>query len=435
MWCRRSTPCSTRWQHFSNRVRSGAWKGHTGKRIRERRQHRHRRLRPRTGDGLRGTEALQRSGHDVSLRFERRRNRLRGSGPRSRSRGNAVHRLFENIHDARDDDQRPHRSRLVARCFRGRRQERSPSILSRCRRTRRKWRSSASIPTNMFEFWDWVGGRYSMDSAIGLSTMLAIGPDNFRAHAAMASIRWTSISAPLRSSATCRCSWGCWPSGTTISSAPQTVAVLPYEQYLKRFPAYLQQLTMESNGKYVTLDGDNGRLQDRPNLLGRARNQRPAFLLPIDSSGNAAHSLRLHRVRPDAQSAWPAPRHAAGKRFRSEPRRWPSARRPRRSRPRARRTGSCRTASSRATAHRTRFSPSGSPRKPSASSSPSTSTSSSRRATIWNIDSFDQWGVELGKELAQRIIPELESKAEPALTHDSSTNNLIRRYRKLKEAL
>ena len=107
----------------------------------------------------------------------------------------------------------------------------------------------------MFGFWDWVGGRYSMDSAIGLSTMLAIGPDNFRAHARTAFTRWTSISAPRRSSKTCRCSWACWSSGTPTFFGAQTVAVLPYEQYLKRFPAYLQQLTMESNGKHVTLDG------------------------------------------------------------------------------------------------------------------------------------------------------------------------------------
>ena len=106
----------------------------------------------------------------------------------------------------------------------------------------------------MFGFWDWVGGRYSMDSAIGLSTMLAIGPENFRA-CSTASIRWTSTSAPRRSIATCRCCWASLAVWYTDFFGAQTVAVLPYEQYLKRFPAYLQQLTMESNGKHVTLDG------------------------------------------------------------------------------------------------------------------------------------------------------------------------------------
>ena len=139
----------------------------------------------------------------------------------------------------------------------------------------------------------------------------------------------------------------------------QTVAVLPYEQYLKRFPAYLQQLTMESNGKHVTLDGRSRRLRDRPDLLGRAGHQRPALLLPADPPGHPADPLRLHRLRPVAQPAGPASRHAAGQRLR--PGRGAGLRQdaPRRSRPRARRTGSCRTASSRATGRPTRSCSSG----------------------------------------------------------------------------
>ena len=284
----------------------------------------------------------------------------------------------------------------------------------------------------MFGFWDWVGGRYSMDSAIGLSTMLAIGPENFRAmldgfHQMDEHFRTAPFERNLPVLMGLLAVW------YNDFFGAQTVAVLPYEQYLKRFPAYLQQLTMESNGKHVTLDGDAGRLRDRPDLLGRAGNQRPALVLSVDPSGNAAHPVRLHRVRPAAESARPASRHAAGERLRAG--RGAGLRQDARAgrRPRARRTGWCRTASSRATVRRTRSLPSGSRRRRSASWSRCTSTRVFTQGAIWDIDSFDQWGVELGKVLAQRIIPELESKAEPKLAHDSSTNNLIRRYRKLKE--
>ena len=143
---------------------------------------------------------------------------------------------------------------------------------------------------NMFGFWDWVGGRYSMDSAIGLSTMLAIGPDNFRAmldgfHQMDEHFR----TAPLESNLPVIL--GLLTVWYTDFFDAQTMAVLPYEQYLKRFPAYLQQLTMESNGKHVTLEGEQGQLRHRPHLLGRTWNQRPALVLPVDSPGHAAHSL------------------------------------------------------------------------------------------------------------------------------------------------
>ena len=143
---------------------------------------------------------------------------------------------------------------------------------------------------NMFEFWDWVGGRYSMDSAIGLSTMIAIGPEHFRAmldgfHQMDEHFR----TAPFeRNLPVLMGLLGVWYNNFF---GAQTVAVLPYEQYLKRFPAYLQQLTMESNGKHVTLDGTRNRLPDRADLLGGAGHQWPAFLLPTDPSGNQAHPL------------------------------------------------------------------------------------------------------------------------------------------------
>ena len=148
----------------------------------------------------------------------------------------------------------------------------------------------------MFGFWDWVGGRYSMDSAIGLSTMLAIGPDNFRAmlagfHEMDEHFRTAPFERNLPVLLGLLAVW------YNDFFGAQTVAVLPYEQYLKRFPAYLQQLTMESNGKHVTLDGDARRLRHGPDLLGRAGHQRPAFVLPADPPGHAAHPVRLHRVR------------------------------------------------------------------------------------------------------------------------------------------
>ncbi len=149
---------------------------------------------------------------------------------------------------------------------------------------------------NMFGFWDWVGGRYSMDSAIGLSTMLAIGPAHFRAmlagfHEMDEHFRTAPFERNLPVLMGLLAVW------YNDFFGAQTVAVLPYEQYLKRFPAYLQQLTMESNGKHVTLDGARVDLRHGPDLLGRAGHQRPAFVLPADPSGHAAHPVRLHRLR------------------------------------------------------------------------------------------------------------------------------------------
>ena len=140
---------------------------------------------------------------------------------------------------------------------------------------------------NMFGFWDWVGGRYSMDSAIGLSTMIAIGPDNFEEllagfHAMDEHFRTAPLAQNLPVLMGLLCVWY----GDFFGA--QTVGVMPYDQYLKRFPAYLQQLTMESNGKHVTLTGRARRLPDRRGLLGRARHQRPAQLLPADPPGHAS---------------------------------------------------------------------------------------------------------------------------------------------------
>ena len=285
---------------------------------------------------------------------------------------------------------------------------------------------------NMFGFWDWVGGRYSMDSAIGLSTMLAIGPDHFRAmlegfHAIDEHFRAAPFGRNLPALMGLLAVW------YNDFFGSQTVAVLPYEQYLKRFPAYLQQLTMESNGKHVTLAGTPVDCQTGPIYWGEpGTNGQHSFyqlihqgtrLIPCDfiAFGQALNPLDRHHDILLANVIAQAEALAFGKtseQVKAEgtpdwlvPHRVFEGNRPSN------------------TILMERLTPSALG-KLVALYEHSVFT----QGTIWNIDSFDQWGVELGKVLAQRIIPELESKTEPTLGHDSSTNNLIRRYRKLKVA-
>jgi glucose-6-phosphate isomerase len=285
---------------------------------------------------------------------------------------------------------------------------------------------------NMFGFWDWVGGRYSMDSAIGLSTMLAIGPDNFRAmldgfHQMDEHFRTTPFERNLP---VLLGLLGVWYSDFF---GAQTVAVLPYEQYLKRFPAYLQQLTMESNGKHVTLDGAEVTYATGPIYWGEpGTNGQHSFyqlihqgtrLIPCDFIGfghtlnplGRHHDMLLANVFAQAEALacgkTPEQVKAEGTPDWLVPHRVFEGNRP----------------SNTILADRLTPEVLG---KLVALYEHSVFT----QGTIWQINSFDQWGVELGKVLAQRIIPELESPAEPTLRHDSSTNNLIRRYRKLKEA-
>jgi glucose-6-phosphate isomerase len=284
---------------------------------------------------------------------------------------------------------------------------------------------------NMFGFWDWVGGRYSMDSAIGLSTMLAVGPENFRAmldgfHEMDEHFRTAPFAGNLPVLMGLLSLW------YTDFFGAQTVAVLPYEQYLKRFPAYLQQLTMESNGKYVTLDGDRVAYETGPIYWGEpGTNGQHSFyqlihqgtrLIPCDfiafgKSLNALgrhHDLLLANVFAQAEALafgkTPEQVRAEGTPDWLVPHRVFEGNRP----------------SSVLLAERLTPAMLG---KLVALYEHAVFT----QGVIWNIDSFDQWGVELGKVLAQRIVPELESQAEPKLDHDSSTNSLIRRYRKLKE--
>ena len=196
---------------------------------------------------------------------------------------------------------------------------------------------------NMFGFWDWVGGRYSMDSAIGLSTMIAIGPERFAEllagfHAMDEHFRTAPFEQNLPVIMGLLAVW------YRDFFGAQTVGVMPYEQYLKRFPAYLQQLTMESNGKHVTLDRRAGAGRHGRRVLGRARDQRAAQLLPADPPGHDADPGRPDRLRQDAQPAARPPRPAVLERLRAGQGAGlrPDARR--RSAPRARRTTSSRTA-------------------------------------------------------------------------------------------
>ena len=204
---------------FSNRVRSGEWKGHTGKRIRN-----------VINIGIGGSdlgpvmayEALKHysdRAHDIPLRLQRGRHRFRRSGARSRPGGDAVHHLFENLHDAGDHDQRAH-ARATGRCEGLGGDDKAVAKHFVAVSTNAEEVAKFGIDTaNMFGFWDWVGGRYSMDSAIGLSTMLAIGPEQLSAPCWTASTRWTSISAPRRSNSNLPVLMGLLASGTTTSSA------------------------------------------------------------------------------------------------------------------------------------------------------------------------------------------------------------------------
>jgi glucose-6-phosphate isomerase len=280
---------------------------------------------------------------------------------------------------------------------------------------------------NMFGFWDWVGGRYSMDSAIGLSTMLAIGPDNFRAmlggfHQMDEHFRSTPFEKNLP------VLLGLFTVWYTDFFDAQTQAVLPYEQYLKRFPAYLQQLTMESNGKHVTLDRKRVETETGPVYWGEpGTNGQHSFyqlihqgtrLIPCDFIGffktlnplGQQHAMLMANVFAQAEAL------AFGKtaeQVKAEG--TPDALVPHRvfegNRP-----------SNVILAERLTPEMLG---KLVALYEHSVFT----QGTIWNIDSFDQWGVELGKVLAQKIIGELNSETEPKMAHDSSTTNLIRKYR------
>jgi glucose-6-phosphate isomerase len=284
---------------------------------------------------------------------------------------------------------------------------------------------------NMFEFWDWVGGRYSMDSAIGLSTMIAIGSKNFHAmldgfHRMDEHFRTTPFKRNMPVLMGLLSLW------YNDFFGAQSVAVLPYEQYLKRFPAYLQQLTMESNGKSVTIAGKKVRYETGPIYWGEpGTNGQHSFyqlihqgtkLIPCDfiAFGKTLNEIGKHHdillANVCAQSEALAFGKTAEQVKAEGTKGW-------------------------LVAHRVFEG-----NRPSNTIVAEMLTpkvlgelialyehSVFTQGVIWDIDSFDQWGVELGKVLAQKIVPELESKEDPDLKHDSSTNNLIRKFRKMKE--
>jgi glucose-6-phosphate isomerase len=417
---------------FSNRVRTGAWKGHTGKRIRN-----------VINIGIGGSDLGPVMAYEALKHYSERSMTFRFvSNVDSTDFAEAVQDLepaetlfiissktfttletMTNAHTAREwsiaglgGDEKS-----VARHF--------VAVSTNAAEV-----AKFGIDTdNMFEFWDWVGGRYSMDSAIGLSTMLAIGPDNFRAmldgfHQMDEHFRTAPFERNLPVLMGLLAVW------YNDFFGAQTVAVLPYEQYLKRFPAYLQQLTMESNGKHVTFDGDRVRYDTGPIYWGEpGTNGQHSFyqlihqgtrLIPCDfiAFNKALNPLGRHHGILMANVFAQAEALAFGKtpeQVKAEgtpdwlvPHRVFEGNRP----------------SNTILAERITPETLG---KLVALYEHSVFT----QGVIWNIDSFDQWGVELGKVLAQRIIAELESKEKPALAHDSSTNNLIYQYRKFKEAL
>jgi len=414
---------------FAQRVRSGAWKGHTGKRIRS-----------IINIGIGGSdlgpvmayEALRHySDRAMSFRFVSNvdgtdfAEAVRNFDPLETlfivsSKTFTTLETMTNAHSARDwllagmkGDER-----AIARHF--------VAVSTNAQEVAKFGIDTA----NMFEFWDWVGGRYSMDSAIGLSTMLAIGPDNFRAMLdGFHEMDEHFHSAPFeRNLPVLMGLLAVWYNNFFDA---QTVAVLPYEQYLKRFPAYLQQLTMESNGKHVTLEGVRVDYDTGPIYWGEpGTNGQHSFyqlihqgtrLIPCDFIAFARtlnplgrhHDMLLANVFAQTEALAFG---KTGEQVKAEgtpewlvPHRVFEGNRP----------------------SNTLLVDALTPAalgKLIALYEHSVFT----QGTIWRIDSFDQWGVELGKALAQRIIPELESAKEPKLGHDSSTNALIRRYRKLK---
>ncbi|MGB7950188.1 MAG: glucose-6-phosphate isomerase, partial [Candidatus Binatia bacterium] len=411
---------------FSNRVRSGAWKGHTGKRIRN-----------VINIGIGGSDLGPVMAYEALKHYSERAMTFRFvSNVDGTDFAEAVsdcdpsETLFiissktfttletmTNAHTARDwllaglgNDEKSIAKHFVAVS------------------TNATDVAKFGIDTaNMFGFWDWVGGRYSMDSAIGLSTMLAVGPENFRAmldgfHQMDEHFRTTPFESNLPVLMGLLSVW------YNDFFGAETVAVLPYEQYLKRFPAYLQQLTMESNGKHVTFEGHKVAYATGPIYWGEpGTNGQHSFyqlihqgtrLIPCDFIGfgqtlnplGRHHDMLMANVFAQTEALafgkTPEQVKAEGTPDWLVPHRVFEGNRPSNTILTERLTPEVLGKLVALYEHNV-----------------------FTQGAIWQIDSFDQWGVELGKQLAQRIIPELESKEKPALAHDGSTNNLIYRYR------
>jgi glucose-6-phosphate isomerase len=419
-----------RMAEFSDRVRSGAWRGHTGKRIRN-----------VVNIGIGGSDLGPVMAYEALTHYRDRNMSFRFvSNVDGTDFAEATYDLdpaetlfiissktfttletMTNAHSARawslaafDGDEKSVAKHFVA-------------VSTNAQEVQKFGIDTA----NMFGFWDWVGGRYSMDSAIGLSTMLAIGADNFRAmlagfHEMDEHFRTTPFESNLPILLGLIALW------YNNFFGAQTVAVLPYEQYLKRFPAYLQQLTMESNGKHVTREGAPVTYDTAPIYWGEpGTNGQHSFyqlihqgtrLIPCDFIAfiqalnplGQHHEMLLANVFAQGEALafgkTPEEVKAEGSSDRLVPHRSFEGNRPSNTILLERLTPAVLGKLVALYEH-----------------------SVFTQGVIWDIDSFDQWGVELGKVLAQRIIPELTNKAEPKLGHDSSTNALIRRYRKSKE--
>ena len=416
---------------FSNRVRSGAWKGYTGKRIRN-----------VVNIGIGGSdlgpvmayEALKHySDRAMTFRFV---SNVDGTDFAEAARDlDAAETLFivsSKTFTTLETMTNANSARAWSLAAFGN-DEKSVAKHFVAVSTNAKEVAKFGIDTaNMFGFWDWVGGRYSMDSAIGLSTMLAIGPENFRAmlsgfHQMDEHFR----TAPFRQNLPVL--MGLLSIWYNDFFGAQTVGVMPYEQHLKRFPAYLQQLTMESNGKHVTIDGTEVTYPTGPIYWGEpGTNGQHSFyqlihqgtrLIPCDfiAFGQPLNPLGPHHdmllanvfAQTEALAFGKTPEQvkAEGTPDWLVPHRVFEGNRPSN------------------TILATRLTP-----EVLGKLVALYEHSVFAQGAIWQINSFDQWGVELGKVLAQRIIPEVEGQSEPSLGHDSSTNNLIRRYRKLKGA-
>ncbi len=414
---------------FADRVRGGAWKGHTGKPIRN-----------VVNIGIGGSdlgpvmayEALKHySKRDMTFRFVSNADgtdveeATRDLDPEETlfiisSKTFTTLETMTNAHTARTWALKAlHHEEAVARHF--------VAVSTNAEEVGKFGIDTA----NMFEFWDWVGGRYSMDSAIGLSTMIAIGAGELSAPCSTASTQMDEHfrTAPFeRNLPVLMGLLGLWYNNFFDA---QTVAVLPYEQYLKRFPAYLQQLTMESNGKRVTLDGKEVSYQTAPIYWGEpGTNGQHSFyqmihqgtkLIPCDfiAFSRPLHELGRHHDLLLANVFAQAEALAFGKTSAEvEAENTPAWLVPHR-------TFEGNRPSNMILMEQLTPEALG---KLIALYEHSVFT----QGAIWQIDSFDQWGVELGKVLAGRIIPELEAPSEAPLTHDSSTNELIRRYRGAK---
>ena len=415
---------------FSNRVRSGAWKGHTGKRIRN-----------VINIGIGGSDLGPVMAYEALKYFCDRDMMFRFV---SNIDGTDFAEAVRDLNPAETLFIVSSKTFTTLETMTNAQTARAWSIKGLGGDEKSVARHFAAVSTNaaevakfgidtanMFGFWEWVGGRYSMDSAIGLSTMLAIGPDNFRAmldgfHQMDEHFRTAPFERNLPVLMGLLAVW------YNNFFGAQTVAVLPYEQYLKRFPAYLQQLTMESNGKHVTLEGTEVGYDTGPIYWGEpGTNGQHSFyqlihqgtrLIPCDFIAfvealnplGRHHDMLLANVfaQTEALAFGKTPKQVKdeGTPDWLVPHRVFEGNRP----------------SNTILAQRLTPETLG---KLVALYEHSVFT----QGAIWNIDSFDQWGVELGKVLAQRIVPELESKEEPKLDHDSSTNNLIRRCRKRKE--